>query len=250
VQSSGAIRIVNTAPGIFSVDSTGTGPARLECLSKFQVGDFYSAPPCSVSNSSMVSILEVFGTGWRNAPGMQVKINNMTMTAISSGARGINGEDQLNILIPQELIGVTDADLSVVVSGTATESNRTKVSFQSIPTTLVVFPDGGIQCARIENGHPDIYTNPPCAASSGSIVNLLIIKGVGWRSTSNVKVRFEELVLDPLFVGPSGSNPDLVDQINLLVTSQLAGRSGQLSVFIPGSTVESNRVSISFLPSP
>jgi uncharacterized protein (TIGR03437 family) len=253
VQSSGTIRIVDAAPGVFSVSGDGTGPARVQCLGKFPGVDFYYTPPCGVSNGSMTSILVIFGTGWRNSPGgTQVRIGNETMTPVYIGPRGL-GEDQINLIIPSGYSGVSNIGITAVIPGTSNESNRTRVSFQGIPETLIVFDDGAgaidADCLYKTPGQPDIYVNPPCAVSNGSTTSILVIKGVGWRNAST-QVRFEEQVINPIYSGPSGDFPDLVDQINMIIPSQLAGRSGLLSVLIPGTGVESNKVNISFLPLP
>ncbi|MBO0800432.1 MAG: hypothetical protein J2P31_16565, partial [Blastocatellia bacterium] len=254
VQSAGTIKIVDAAPGVFSMSGDGTGPGRVSCLSKFPGVDFYSSAPCAVSNGSMMSILIIGGTGWRNGPLAQVRIGGQTMTSIYSGPRLPLGDDQINLIIPAGFSGMTDADLTVVVPGAGTESNTTKVTFQNIPETLVVFDDGSgsvdAGCLYKTPGQPDVSTNPPCAVSNDTTMSILVIKGLGWRSAPSLQVRFEEQVLTPIYFGPSGFLPDLVDQINLILPSQLAGRSGQLSVFIPGTTVESNKVNASFLPLP
>jgi uncharacterized protein (TIGR03437 family) len=197
VRSSGTIRIVDTAPGVFSVSGDGTGPSRVGCLGKFPGVDFYYTPPCGVSNGSMTSILVIFGTGWRNSPGgTQVRIGNETLTPIYSGPSGSSVEDQINLIVPSGYSGVSNAELSVVIPGTSTESNRTRITFQSIPETLIVFSDeaGGIDgaCLYKTPGQPDIYTNPPCQVSNGSTTSILVIFGVGWRNAST-QVRFEEI---------------------------------------------------------
>jgi uncharacterized protein (TIGR03437 family) len=245
VQSAGTIKIVDSAPGVFSVDGSGTGTPSGTCLSKFQgFPDLYYDPPCVASNANVASILFFFGTGWRNAPSTQVKINGTTLTPVYSGpASAGDRRDQINLVVPSNLAGLTDADLSVVASGTNLESNKLRVSFQDISTDLLLLDAN--KCLTKRPGLPDVYTDPPCTVSNGTMTGILVLYGTGFRNAPSLQVNFEEVTMNPIYSGPSGINAS-VDQINVLLPSALAGRTGQLSVTIPGTAVESNSVPISF----
>jgi uncharacterized protein (TIGR03437 family) len=245
VQSAGTIKIVDSAPGIFSVDGSGTGTPSGRCLSKFQgFADISYDPPCLASNANVASILFFFGTGWRNAPSTQVKINGTTLTPVYSGpASAGDRRDQINLVVPSNLAGMTDADLSVVASGTNLESNKLKVTFQDVSTELRLLDAN--KCLTKRPGMPDEYTDPPCTVSNGTTTGILVLFGTGFLNAPSLQVKFEEVTMNPIYTGPSGINP-LVDQINILLPSALAGRMGQLSVAIPGTAVESDSVPISF----
>jgi uncharacterized protein (TIGR03437 family) len=249
VQSAGTIKVVDAAPGIFSIDGSGAGMPSGMCLSKFQgFDDMYYDPPCLASGANLVSILFFFGTGWRNAPSTQVKINGMTLTPLYSGsATGGDRRDQINVVLPSNLAGLTDADLSVVASGSNLESNKLKVSFQNISTDLLLLDSN--KCLTKRPGMPDEYTEPPCTVSNGTTTGILVLYGTGFRNAPSLQVKFEEVTMNPIYSGPSGIHQS-VDQINILLPSALAGRTGQLSVTIPGTTVESNSVPISFQGTP
>jgi uncharacterized protein (TIGR03437 family) len=256
VQSTGAIKIVDVAPGIFTVSGDGTGAPTARCLSKLSNGiDMYYDPPCIVSNDTMNSVLFGFGTGWRNAAGgIQLKVNDRLLDPVYGGPEGGNGglREQFNLIIPNNLAGVTNADLSVVTRGTSIESNRTNISFIGAPSTPIVVDNGAggaaADCLIKTPGMPDRYTSPPCQVSNGSTVGILVLYGFGWRSAPSTQVRIDDQTYTPIYSGPRGG--DQTDQINLVLPSELAGRTGLLSVVIPGTNVESNRVNISFLPLP
>lgn len=254
VQYTGTSNVVDSAPGVFSLDGTGTGPVNARCLSKFLNGpDVYSDPPCAASTDTMTSVLFAFGTGFRNAAGgIQIKINDQTLDPIYSGPEGGNGglRDQFNVIIPSSLSGVTNADISVVLTSNSFESNRTKVSFQGGPTQLAVNDDGtGLTCLIKTIGLPDVYAPPPCPVSNNSTLSILVIKGFGWRNASSTQVLIDSDVFTPIYSGVAGDSLD-GDQINLIVPPSLSGRTGLLSVIIPGTTVQSNSVSVSFLADP
>jgi uncharacterized protein (TIGR03437 family) len=250
VQSTGNIKIVDAAPGIYA-NSTGTASAG--CLSKFPDGtNIYHAPPCIVNRDNVTSILYGIGTGWRNATGgIQVKINDRVLDSIYSGPEGGGLMDQFNVIIPNDLAAGADADLSLVVRNTSIESNRTKISFIGAPTALTLIANGAggvaANCLVKTPGMADVYSVPPCQVSNGSTLSILVLYGFGWRSASSTQVRFEELTLNPIYSGPAG---DGVDQINLVLPPELAGRTGLISVIIPGTSIESNRASVSLLPLP
>jgi uncharacterized protein (TIGR03437 family) len=252
VQSTGNIKIVDAAPGVFT---DGAGVPSVGCLSKLPDGtDMYYAPPCIVSRDNLTTVLYGFGTGWRNAPGgIQVKINDRVLDSIYSGPEG-GGDlrDQFNVVIPNDLPVVTDADLSLVVRNTSIESNRTKISFIGPPTTLTLNDNGAggaaATCLVKTPGMPDQYISPPCPVSNGSTVSILALYGFGWRGADSTQVRFEELTLNPIYSGPGAFSS--VDQINVILPPELAGRTGLISVIVPGTSIESNRLSISFLPLP
>ncbi len=249
VQSAGTIKIVDAAPGIYSVDGSGTGMPTATCLSKFQgFHDIYYDPPCVASGANLDSILFFFGTGWRNALGTQVKLNGMTLTPVYSGAAGGGDRrDQINLVVPSNLAGLTDADISVVASGINLESNKLKVSFQEISTALLLLDSS--RCLTKRPGMPDEYSYPPCTVSSDTTTGILVLYGTVFSNAPSLQVKFEEVTLSPVYSGPSGNNP-AIDQMNIPLPPSLAGRTGHISVIIPGTGVESNKVSISFQPLP
>jgi len=139
-----------------------------------------------------------------------------------------------------------------VVRNTSIESNRPKISFIAAPTTITLSDNGAggvaANCLVKTPGMPDAYIVPPCPVSSGPTLSILVLYGFGWRGAPSTQIRFEELTLNPIYSGPGPVGA--LDQINLILTPELAGRTGLLSVIIPGTSIESNRASISFQPLP
>ncbi len=252
VQHTGNVVIVDAAPGIYTIDGGGTGDSTAYCYSIYRNGtDGYSDLPCAASNNDATNFLVIVGTGWRNSPGgTQVKINGTTLNSSYSGATGLLTQDQINVILPSYLAGLQNAELSVVIPGSGLESNRVPISFQGTPTSPTILEgNDGVDCVSSRLGQPDTYSEPPCVVSNGSTMRLLVLYGFGWRNAPNLQVKFEELILNPSYSGPLGNNP-AIDQMNIILPSSLAGRTGHISVIIPGTGVESNKVSISFQPLP
>ncbi len=133
VQSAGNVKIVDAAPGVFTSAGDGTGATAAQCgrVSPDGLSFLTSVPPCSVGNESNPEVLIIYGTGWRNASGLLVKIGDQSLTPTFSGAQpDFLGLDQLNVNLTKELAGKTDLDVSVVVPATTSiESNKSKTSF-------------------------------------------------------------------------------------------------------------------------
>ncbi len=137
--SSGKVKVVDAAPGIFTVTGDGTGPAAALCG---QVSDdgmkfLISLPPCSVGTEMSPHYLILFGTGWRNASSTTVafKGEGTEVTTIPSFAGkqpDFLGLDQINLTLPQSLAGKGTVELTVsATSGTTTTTSRpVKVTFQ------------------------------------------------------------------------------------------------------------------------
>jgi uncharacterized protein (TIGR03437 family) len=244
VQYTGSIMVVDGSPGLFTDPATGAMDAL--CQSNLPNGSvIYSAPPCQVSNGSVLSILLGFGTGWRNsAGGVQVRINDRVIDAGFAGAdNGNTGiRDQFNIIIPSDLSGLANADVSVILRSNSLESNRGKISFLGPPTALAV---DGLMCQINNPGVPEVYIPPPCPVSNETTLSILLVWGSGWRNAAATQLRIGDELFSPGFSGPRAAGGD---QINLIIPPSFAGRTGPVSVLIPGTTLESNAVNVSFLP--
>jgi uncharacterized protein (TIGR03437 family) len=121
----------NTAPVSFlgpptslTIDTDGTGRAAVDCVSSAGV---YHEQPCAPGET-----LVIYGTGWRAAPSMQVRIAGMLFTPFFSGPQG-GTVDQINVAVSPSLAGLTDVPISVLVTGTTIESNTATISFLPSP---------------------------------------------------------------------------------------------------------------------
>jgi uncharacterized protein (TIGR03437 family) len=193
-------------------------------------GGYYDTP-CATNNSA---ILVIYGMGWRNAASTQVNFGGTIVNSIWSGAASAS-LDQVNVSIPPGLTGAT-VDVSVLITGTNVESNRVSVPFQGAPTALTIL-DNGLVCFEQGTGR---YYNTPCAANNSAI---LIIYGTGWRNAASLQVRYGDIVVNPLW---SGRGSATIDQVNVPIPTQVAGSTVNVSVIIPNTAIESNRVGVPF----
>jgi uncharacterized protein (TIGR03437 family) len=143
VQSAGKVKIVDVAPGVFSLNGLGTGPSAAQCgrTSPDGLGFDLSAGPCSVGNDAQADVLVIYGTGWQNAAGLQVKIGDQTLTPTFAGAQGsFLGFDQINVNLTKELADKKDLEVVVSLPGaTPIDSNKTTSSFKPLENALTIF---------------------------------------------------------------------------------------------------------------
>ncbi len=146
IQASGTINIVNTNPGIFSADSTGTGLAAAvvqrvksngeqsyEPVAQFDAAtNQFVALPITVSNANESVFLLLFGTGMRgrsNIGNVTAKIRNRALSVLYAGAQGLYaGVDQLNIFLPQTLTERGGVSIEVNVDGITTNQVKIQIN--------------------------------------------------------------------------------------------------------------------------
>ncbi len=142
VQSAGKVKVVDSAPGVFSTDGTGKGLSASQCgrVSADGLGFTQTAPPCLVGNDAQADLLIIYGTGWRNASGLQVKIGDQTLTPSFSGPQpDFLGLDQINVNLVKDLADKKDLEITVTVPGTTNiDSNKTTTSFLPLEDSLTV----------------------------------------------------------------------------------------------------------------
>jgi uncharacterized protein (TIGR03437 family) len=134
-----------SAPGLFTANQTGQGPAAAEVLythpdgsSNYAFTFSCAAPgsctntPISFGNGSDTLTLVLYGTGIRGASSMnsvQVNIANLNLPVLFAGAQPtISGLDQVNVSLPSSLRGRGQVVVTVTVDGQAT--NMAQVAFQ------------------------------------------------------------------------------------------------------------------------
>jgi len=143
VQSNGKAKVVDAAPGVFTVSGDGKGKAAAQCgqVSADGLSFVVGTPPCSIGNESQFNILTLYGTGWRNTASLQVKIGDFTFTPSFAGAQPeFPGLDQINVTLSKDLAGKIDQDTTVsVVATTNIDSNKSTTSFGGSDPSLSVF---------------------------------------------------------------------------------------------------------------
>lgn len=151
IQSAGKAKIINAAPGVFSATGDGKGKSTAQCgrVSPDGLSFLQTPPPCAVGNDSQFNLLVIYGTGWRNATSLQVKIGDVTLTPQFAGAQPeFFGLDQINVTLTKALAAKIDQEITVsVVAATNIDSNKTTTSFSGFEEALSVFNaasfDGG-----------------------------------------------------------------------------------------------------------
>jgi uncharacterized protein (TIGR03437 family) len=138
VQSTGKVKLVSGAPGIFTLSADGTGQSTAQCGKVVVTGEgdtattefVISEQPCDVGTEARANFLIIYGTGWRfENTNTSVKIGEETLVPLFVGAQGTyTGLDQINITLTQSLRGKGLVDLIVTSGGVA--SKTVKVNIQ------------------------------------------------------------------------------------------------------------------------
>jgi uncharacterized protein (TIGR03437 family) len=140
----GSVTLAEIAPGLFSANETGKGVAAAKLVTNETNGtqttvDIFQcsgaaatcvAVPLDVSGGNTALVL--YGTGIQNRAALSdvtVTIGSQTLPAAYAGAApNYAGEDQVNVLMPSSLAGSGTVNVSVTVSGIA--SNVVTVAIQ------------------------------------------------------------------------------------------------------------------------
>lgn len=106
VMSTGTVQIANSAPAIFTANSSGTGVvAGVTTLDGVNfvstVAPNGAAAAVSAGSMAQPNTLVLFGTGFRRGANIQVTFGSVAATPVFAGAQGgFAGLDQLNVPIP------------------------------------------------------------------------------------------------------------------------------------------------------
>ncbi len=128
--SAGSVQIVKVAPGLFSVDSSGSGYAAGVVLRIREDGSQSYEPlafssrlviPIDVGPASNQVFLILFGTGIRSngsLPNLNATIGGVNSEVLFAGPQGgFVGLDQINLRLPRILAGRGDVDVVLTVDG-------------------------------------------------------------------------------------------------------------------------------------
>ncbi|HVF87583.1 MAG TPA: IPT/TIG domain-containing protein, partial [Pyrinomonadaceae bacterium] len=89
-------------PGIFTKPQTGTG----EAIALLASGMRYTDGPFPAKFDGEASVISLLGTGWRNSTPVSVTVGGRAAIVQYAGeAGGFNGLDQINLVIPNGIIG-------------------------------------------------------------------------------------------------------------------------------------------------
>jgi uncharacterized protein (TIGR03437 family) len=131
----GPVTLAAVAPGLFSADETGKGVAAAQLVTDEPDGsqttlDIFQCPSgagtciaVALDVSGGNTALVLYGTGIQNRAALSdvtVTIGSQTLPAVYAGAApNYAGEDQVNVLLPSSLAGSGMVNVSVTVSGIA-----------------------------------------------------------------------------------------------------------------------------------
>ncbi len=126
----GRVTVLKASPGLFTTTNDGAGRARALCGKVNADGSVtYTDPPCAVGTEASPNVLRLFGTGWRLADSVSVKIGDTDITPTFAGAQtGVPGVDIIDLKLVPALAGRTDVDVIV----TTTVNSVGKVSKSGI----------------------------------------------------------------------------------------------------------------------
>ena len=185
VRSAGTVKIVDAAPGVFSINGTGKGASSAQCgrVSPDGLGFNITAPPCSVGNDSQADLLVIYGTGWRNGAGVQVKIGDQTLTPTFAGAQpDFQGLDQINVPLTKDLADKKDLEVTVTIPGTTPiDSNKTTTSFLPLEASLSVSNAASFEAGFVARGSAVFATGTELSnttAAAPSLVYPTVLNGV------------------------------------------------------------------------
>ncbi|MEO6725007.1 MAG: IPT/TIG domain-containing protein, partial [Blastocatellia bacterium] len=156
VQSTGKAKIVTAAPGVFTITGDGKGKAAAQCgqVSPDGLSFLVTNPPCAVGNDAQFNVLTLYGTGWRNTAGLQVKIGDLTFTPSYAGPQPeFPGLDQINVTLSKDLAAKIDQDITVsVIATTNIDSNKSTTSFIGFQEALTVSNAASFEGGTVARG--------------------------------------------------------------------------------------------------
>jgi uncharacterized protein (TIGR03437 family) len=136
---SGPVNVVPSAPGLFAVNTSGLSASFADCVSAD--GTQSTILTSQVVNGALVAVplnlgicqetvLELWATGLDSPNAIvQATIGGQTATVLFAGPEGVYpGVDQVNVVIPQSLVGA--GNVPIVVSAGGLTSNTVNVTIQ------------------------------------------------------------------------------------------------------------------------
>jgi len=132
-------QIAPVEPAMFMLNANGLAAAYATLMAPGQQPAYESvfmlqsgspvAAPFSLGTASQRAYLTLYGTGFRNAGGVTVEIQGLNTPVSSSGpVNGIDGLDQVTVMLPRALAGTGDVNIVVTAAGLA--ANTVQVTIQ------------------------------------------------------------------------------------------------------------------------
>lgn len=134
--SRGRVNVLQASPGLFTTTGDGNGRVLAQCgvVNTDGTVTFTGPPPCSVGTDANPNVLRVFGTGWRNAEKIVLKVGDQSLTPTFFGAQDTLGVDVIDVKLVTALAGKADVDVIVTTTVASTDKSSKagiKISFNS-----------------------------------------------------------------------------------------------------------------------
>lgn len=170
VLSVGKIKLVDVAPGVFTVTGDGKGRAAAQCGQVSPDGLTFplTAPPCDVGNVSQYNTLVLYVTGVRNTQGVTVRIGDQLLTPSYAGPQpDFPGLDQINVALVPELAEKLDQEITVSATVTTTvDSNKTAISFTAASPSISMVNAASFEGGVVATGSLAIVQGTGLAAAA------------------------------------------------------------------------------------
>lgn len=241
--SSGSVPVEPVAPGLFSADGSGRGPAAAwvttVCADRSQSvrlaarcgagSEGCTAEPVDMRPSEQ-TILSLFGTGIRgrtSQSAVRATIGGQASEVLFAGAQGsFAGLDQVNVRVPNALAGRGEVSVALTIDGKASNTVT-------------------IHVAGVQPPAPRIHAVTPDAAAPGEILTAFTIAGQDLESVAQIE--FSPVAgISVLNVLASATKVTA----ELRIAANASPGSRMLSVVSPTGRSNSLPFSIRSLPSP
>jgi uncharacterized protein (TIGR03437 family) len=216
------------APGVFTSDTSGSGPGAILNAVTFQPAPFLVQTPVQTpgAGSDTRTRLAVYGTGFRHAATVTATArdtsgNRFTLTVeYAAQAPGFTGLDQVNIVIPPDLDGAGTVTLSLAADNNAAND----VTFQ-----MALLPPGSLQLSSLA-------VSPSFVNSGDSATVTVGLNGVARAGGFPVSLRSSAAAaqVPPQVIIPAGSastQATLTTQtVPATITAAIAAQAGAVTL--------------------
>jgi uncharacterized protein (TIGR03437 family) len=108
--------VSNDNPGLFTTTQNGAGDVVALLVSDMQ----YTPAPFNAKTKGQATVIALFGTGWRNSLPVAVSIGGQKAVVEYAGpSGGFNGLDQINVRIPNGVIGTVPVIITTASGATS-----------------------------------------------------------------------------------------------------------------------------------
>ena len=247
VQSSGKVKIVSAAPGVFAVSADGTGRAAAICGAVVDVEGTAQVETATVIGTIVTAgnaTVIVTAAGMTGSP-------ITTQVAVASGDTASQVADKIRTALTANTsiaalftVGGSGADVTLTRNAPFAANDPTlNISIDNGTCTGLTAAPTSANVVMGVSSQKFVTSNQPCDVGPPERAGFVIIFGTGWRlqgSTTTVSIGGETLV--PTFAGAQPDFPGL-DQINVPLTQTLMGK-GLVDLIVTSNAIASKTVQV------